>query len=177
MDVSHRNISYESYRNEDQDCSFLVVDAAHAVPDRGAFARDACGEEAATGVLFLALEDSYAEPRVVTTLVDADGVVEPATPHAAACAARWAVERLEDTTVLLDTQTGTYRAVVDGGDVRVEALAPDIDDATVRVRRASTEDARLASPAPATDGGRPGHDGHPGTETVAPDEPNRADDD
>lgn len=178
MNVSDRTISYESYRSEDHDCRLLAVDAAQAVPDRGAFARIACeSEEGAEGVLFLALEESYAEPRVVTTFVNPEGDVERVTPAAAGCAAAWAIDRLGEETVLLDTQTGTYRAVADGEGVLVEALTPDGDGTDAAVVRENESQASLAAPAPAPDGGRLARSPQTETEPVVSEEPGPADDD
>jgi diaminopimelate epimerase len=177
MDVSERTIAYESYRSEDNNCRFLAVDAAQAVPDRGAFARAAVErEDDVAGVLFLALEEGYAEPRVVTTLLTPDGAVERVTHAAASCAAAWAVDRIRDDTVLLDTQTGTFRAAVSGETVRIESLAPGAEDATAAVRRDRERDASLAAPAPAPvpDGGRPNRSG---TDVVTSEEVRPADDD
>lgn len=177
MNVSDRTISYESYRSQDNDCRLLAVDAAQAVPDRGAFVRAACeSEDDADGVLFLALEEGYAEPRVVTTFVDPEGVVARVTPAAAGCAAAWAIDRLGEDTVLLDTQTGTYRAVADGEGVVVESLSEKNDRTNAAVVRDET-DASLAAPAPAPDGGRLGHSPRTETEPVVSEEARPADDD
>lgn len=192
MNVSDRTISYESYRSENHDCRLLAVDAAQAVPDRRAFVRAACeSEDDAEGVLFLALEQSYAEPRVVTTFVNPEGTVERVTPAAAGCAAAWAMDRISEETVLLDTQTGTYRAVADGdersssgnrtrsGDgegVVVESLSEEADRTNAAVVR-DESDASLAAPAPAPDGGRLGHSPRTETEPVVSEEPRPADDD
>ena len=177
MNVSNRTISYESYRSEDHDCRLLAVDAAQAVPDRGAFVRAACESEGdADGVLFLALEESYAEPRVVTTFVNPDGIVERVTPAAAGCAAAWAIDRLGEDTVLLDTQAGTYRAVVDGEGVLVESLSEEKDRTNAAVVRDESE-ASLAAPAPAPDGGRLDYSPRSETESVVSEETPPADDD
>lgn len=179
MNVSDRTISYESYRSEDHDCRLLVVDAAQAVPDRGAFVRAACeSEDDADGVLFLALEESYAEPRVVTTFVNPDGIVERVAPAAAGCAAAWAIDRLGEDTVLLDTQTGTYRAVTDtdGAGVVVESLSEKDHRTNAAVVRDESE-ASLAAPTPAMNGGRLGHSPRSETNSAVSEETSLADDD
>ncbi|RDI71032.1 hypothetical protein [Halopelagius longus] len=178
MNVSDRTISYESYRSENHNCRLLAVDAAQAVPDRRAFVRAACeSEDDAEGVLFLALEQSYAEPRVVTTFVNPEGTVERVTPAAAGCAAAWALDRIGEETVLLDTQTGTYRAVADGDGVRVEALSSEDEGTNAAVVRERESEASLAAPAPAPDGGRLGRSPRTETESVVSEEPRPADDD
>lgn len=177
MNVSDRTISYESYRSQDHDCRLLAVDAAQAVPDRGAFVRAACESEGdAEGVLFLALEESYAEPRVVTTFVNPEGIVERVTPAAAGCAAAWAIDRLGEDTVLLDTQTGTYRAAADSDGVLVESLSEERERTNAAVVR-DESDTSLAAPAPAPDGGRLGHSPRSETGAVVSEESRPADDD
>ena len=102
---------------------FVVVDAAEQVSDRRAFARALCDRTAgishpdsprvgADGVLFLHLEAEYATPRVVMTLVQPDGSVAAMCGNGARCAARWAAERTGSDEVMIDTQSGTRRAVV-----------------------------------------------------------------
>jgi diaminopimelate epimerase len=102
---------------------FVVVDAAEQVSDRRAFARALCDRTTgishpdsprvgADGVLFLHLEPEYASPRVVMTLVQPDGSVAAMCGNGARCAARWAAERTGNDEVMIDTQSGTRRAVV-----------------------------------------------------------------
>ncbi|MFB6205925.1 MAG: diaminopimelate epimerase [Haloglomus sp.] len=103
---------------------FVVVDAAERVGDRRAFARVLCDRASgishpdshrigADGVLFLHLEAGYAPPRVVMTLVQPDGSVAAMCGNGARCAARWAADRTGSDEVMIDTQSGTRRAVVD----------------------------------------------------------------
>jgi diaminopimelate epimerase len=102
---------------------FVVVDAAEQVSDRRAFARALCDRTTgishpdsprvgADGVLFLHPEPEYASPRVVMTLVQPDGSVAAMCGNGARCAARWAAERTGSDEVMIDTQSGTRRAVV-----------------------------------------------------------------
>ncbi|WP_254829432.1 diaminopimelate epimerase [Haloglomus salinum] len=102
---------------------FVVVDAAERVGDRRAFARALCDRTTgishpdsphigADGVLFLHLETEYASPRVVMTLVQPDGSVAAMCGNGARCAARWAAERTGSDEVMIDTQSGTRRAVI-----------------------------------------------------------------
>jgi diaminopimelate epimerase len=111
---------------------FVVVDAAERVSDRRAFARALCDRTTgishsdshrvgADGVLFLHLETEYASPRVVMTLVQPDGSVAAMCGNGARCAARWAAERTGSDEVMIDTQSGTRRAVV-------SRLAPDAEN-------------------------------------------------
>lgn len=96
---------------------YLVVDAAHHVPDRRAFAGAHCGsdardgEDAAAAVLFLALDPDATPPRVVTTLVGPTGrrVVRP---PAARVAAAWAARRTGAGAAMVDAPRGTLRAAV-----------------------------------------------------------------
>ena len=102
---------------------FVVVDATERVSDRRAFARALCDRTTgishpdshrvgADGVLFLHLEAEYASPRVVMTLVQPDGSVAAMCGNGARCAARWAAARTDSDEVMIDTQSGTRRAVV-----------------------------------------------------------------
>jgi diaminopimelate epimerase len=111
---------------------FVVVDAAERVGDRRAFARALCDRTTgishsdshrvgADGVLFLHLETEYASPRVVMTLVQPDGSVAAMCGNGARCAARWAAERTGSDEVMIDTQSGTRRAVI-------SRLAPDAEN-------------------------------------------------
>jgi len=111
---------------------FVVVDATERVGDRRAFARALCDRTTgishpdsprigADGVLFLHLETEYASPRVVMTLVQPDGSVAAMCGNGARCAARWAAERTDSDEVMIDTQSGTRRAVV-------SRKAPDEND-------------------------------------------------
>lgn len=179
MTVAERTIPYESYQLL-SGCRVLVVDAEHVVPNRGAFAREACDREAdAVGVLFLAVEAEYAEPRVVATLVTAEGVVDDVSPAAAGCAAEWAVRRLDGGDVLLDTQTGTYRGEVTDEAVRVERLTAERERATVSVERERGGELAFAPPVPATDRSpaRRTESRDAATERVVSEQPRRADDD
>jgi diaminopimelate epimerase len=103
---------------------FVVVDAAETVSDRRAFARALCDRTSgishpdsprvgADGVLFLHLETEYASPRVVMTLVQPDGSVAAMCGNGARVAARWAAERTGSDEVMIDTQSGTRRAVIE----------------------------------------------------------------
>lgn len=109
---------------------FFVVDATEPVTDRRRFAADLCDRDegltvgdsvGADGVLFLALEDGYASPRVVMTLVQPDGSTAPMCGNGARCAAAWAAERTDASVVMVDTQAGTRRATIgDDGQVTIE---------------------------------------------------------
>jgi diaminopimelate epimerase len=114
---------------------FFIVDADEAVADRRAFAREVCDRQSgfdhpsadrvgADGVLFLALEDAFAPPRIVMTLVQPDGSIAPMCGNAAACAAAWAADRTGASEIMIDTQSGTREAVVDGDQVTVEMGTP-----------------------------------------------------
>ena len=122
-------IPFDKYHGTGND--FAIVDAAHRVPDRGAFASDLCERLDADGVLFLALEDQYSPPRVIMTLVQPDGGTADMCGNGARCAARWAAERTGSEEIMLDTQAGTRHAVVDDETVTVEMGAPDFDPANV----------------------------------------------
>src|SRR5699024_1471913 len=95
-----RTMNVEKYQGTGND--FFVIDASEPVADRRALAIELCdgddglavGERTgADGVLFLALEDGYASPRVVMTLVQPDGSTAPMCGNGARCAAAWAAER------------------------------------------------------------------------------------
>jgi diaminopimelate epimerase len=125
---------------------FVVVDATTDVPDRRAFARALCDRETgishpdservgADGVLFLSLEADCSPPRVVMTLVQPDGSVAAMCGNGARCAAAWAVERTGTDEVMIDTQAGTRRAVVEDDDtITLEMGSPSFAPATVPVR-------------------------------------------
>ncbi|PSQ13039.1 diaminopimelate epimerase, partial [Halobacteriales archaeon QS_7_68_65] len=90
-------IPVEKYHGTGND--FFVVDAAEPVADRRALAIELCDRDdglsigesvGADGVLFLALEDGYASPRVVMTLLQPDGSTAPMCGNGARCAAAWA---------------------------------------------------------------------------------------
>ncbi|WP_435077148.1 diaminopimelate epimerase [Halococcus sp. AFM35] len=129
-------MNVEKYHGTGND--FFVVDASEPVADRRRLAIEFCdgesgiavGERAgADGVLFLALEERYASPRVVMTLVQPDGSTAPMCGNGARCAAAWAAERTDSDTVMVDTQAGTRRATIDEEDVTIEmgraSFAPD----------------------------------------------------
>ncbi|MFC7166516.1 diaminopimelate epimerase [Halospeciosus flavus] len=111
-------IPYETYHGTGND--FAIVDAENHVPDRGAFAEQLCADIGVDGVLFLALEDKYSPPRAVMTLFQPDGGTAEMCGNGARCAARWVAERTGSDEVMLDTQAGTRRALVDGEEVTVE---------------------------------------------------------
>jgi diaminopimelate epimerase len=125
-------ISVEKYHGTGND--FIVVDAAIPVPDRRAFAIDHCDRETgidhpdstvgADGVLFLALEDQYSPPRVVMTLVQPDGSVAAMCGNGARCTAAWAARETGAREMMVDTQAGTRRAVVEDDSVRIEMGRP-----------------------------------------------------
>ncbi|EMA47508.1 diaminopimelate epimerase [Halococcus morrhuae DSM 1307] len=130
-------MNVEKYHGTGND--FFVIDASEPVADRRALAIELCDSDdglavgertGADGVLFLALEDGYASPRVVMTLVQPDGSTAPMCGNGARCAAAWAAERTAAETVMVDTQAGTRRATVDDAEgVTVEmgaaSFAPD----------------------------------------------------
>jgi diaminopimelate epimerase len=108
---------------------FFVVDATEPVTDRRRLATALCDRKngmtvgdstGADGVLFLALEDSYASPRVVMTLVQPDGSTAPMCGNGARCAAAWAARRTDTDVVMVDTQAGTRRATVGEDSVTIE---------------------------------------------------------
>ena len=113
-------IAYERYRSGN--ATYLVVDATNYVRNRRAFARrhcdseevvpDSSGQRGADGVLFLALEPEFRPPRVVMTLVRADGQRKPVCPAGVRCAAAWTARRTDADRVMVDTQAGTREAVV-----------------------------------------------------------------
>ena len=125
-------IGFEKFHGTGND--FFVVDAAEPVSDRRRLAIALCDRDdglsvadsvGADGVLFLALEDGYASPRVVMTLVQPDGSTAPMCGNGARCAARWAAVRTETDVVMVDTQAGTRRATVgDDGRVTIEMGSP-----------------------------------------------------
>ncbi|MEA5387746.1 hypothetical protein VB773_17780 [Haloarculaceae archaeon H-GB2-1] len=123
---------------------FFIVDADEGVADRRGFARRVCDRDTgvdhpdaarvgADGVCFLALEDSFAPPRIVMTLVQPDGSIAPMCGNAAACAATWAANRTGATEIMIDTQSGTREATVDGDTVTVEMGTPTCAPAAVPV--------------------------------------------
>jgi len=135
-------IHVEKYHGTGND--FVIVDAAAEVPDRRAFARRVCDRDTgiehensprrgADGVLFLALEDEFDPPRVVMTLVQPDGSVAAMCGNGARCAAKWAAERTGADEVMIDTQSGTRHAVVDGDVVTIEMGRPRFDPDEVPV--------------------------------------------
>jgi len=126
-------IHVEKYHGTGND--FVVVGAAAEVPDRRAFARRVCDRDTgiehedsrrrgADGVLFLALEGEFDPPRVVMTLVQPDGSVAAMCGNGARCAAKWAAERTGAEEVMIDTQSGTRHATVDGDVVTIEMGRP-----------------------------------------------------
>ncbi|SEW04764.1 diaminopimelate epimerase [Halobacterium jilantaiense] len=126
-------ISHDQFHGTGND--FAIVDAAHYVPDRAAFAEHACATLGVDGVLFLAVEPQYTPPRAVMTLVQPDGSTAAMCGNGARCAARWVAEREGVDTVMLDTQAGTRRAEVDGDTVTVEMGEPAFDPGAVPVAR------------------------------------------
>ena len=120
MSQTHETVEFEKYHGTGND--FVVVDATDHVPDRAAFARehcdretgvgDAAGRRGADGVLFLALEEQYAEPRVVLTLVQPDGSVAAMCGNGARVAAVWAARRTGARRLMIDTPAGSRRATV-----------------------------------------------------------------
>ncbi|MFC5366732.1 diaminopimelate epimerase [Salinirubrum litoreum] len=147
-DITTRSVAFEKYHGTDND--FVVVDADEYVPDRGAFATTYCdrsegvspasvvGREAgavaseggiegpvgADGVLFLALEDAFSPPRVVMTLVQPDGSTAAMCGNGARCAAAWASNRTGSEEIMIDTQSGTRHARVEGGEATIEMGVP-----------------------------------------------------
>jgi diaminopimelate epimerase len=135
-------IDVQKYHGTGND--FVVVDAAADVPDRRAFARVLCDRDTgiehddsprrgADGVLFLALEDEYCPSRIVMTLVQPDGSVAPMCGNGARCAAAWAASETGCDEVMIDTQSGTRRATIDGDEVSIEMGAPTFEPAKVPV--------------------------------------------
>lgn len=166
-------IEYERYRSGD--ATYLVVDATNDVRDRRAFAVRHCGSaggvpgpaaddrdarRGADGVLFLALEPEFRPPRVVTTLVRADGHREPECPDATRSAAAWAARHVPSDRLMIDTQAGTRKAVVHGEtttggptEVSVEVdpdRARDAEHPEIPARMAGSTRAAVG----VTDGGR-----------------------
>jgi diaminopimelate epimerase len=135
-------IHVEKYHGTGND--FVIVDAAAEVPDRRAFARRVCDRDTgiehdqpprrgADGVLFLALEGEFDPPRVVMTLVQPDGSVAAMCGNGARCAAKWGAERTGADEVMIDTQSGTRHATVDGDVVTIEMGRPRFDPDEVPV--------------------------------------------
>jgi diaminopimelate epimerase len=156
MSTTHTTVPFEKYHGTGND--FIVVDADHAVPDRPAFAAEHCDRETgvsvealaqdadaatgADGVLFLALEDRYTPPRVVTTLVKPDGSVAGAAGNGARCAAGWAAARTGTREFMLDTPAGSRLATVRGdptadAEVTVEMGVPSFDPRDAHLARDS----------------------------------------
>jgi diaminopimelate epimerase len=138
-DTAPRAVSFEKYHGTDND--FVVVDADEYVPDRGAFATTYCdrddgvspasvlgegieGTVGADGVLFLALEDAFSPPRVVMTLVQPDGSTAAMCGNGARCAAAWASNRTGSDEIMIDTQSGTRHARVEGSEATIEMGVP-----------------------------------------------------
>ncbi len=120
-------IQFEKFHGTGND--FFIIDATEPVPDRRQLAIDLCDRNTglvvgdsvgADGILFLALEDGYASPRVVMTLVQPDGSTAPMCGNGARCAAAWAAERTGAEVVMVDTQAGTRRATVGEESVTIE---------------------------------------------------------
>jgi diaminopimelate epimerase len=154
-DTAVRSVAFEKYHGTDND--FVVVDADEYVPDRRAFATTYCdrsegvspasvvGREAgavggdggiegpvgADGVLFLALEDAFSPPRVVMTLVQPDGSTAAMCGNGARCAAAWASNRTGSDEIMIDTQSGTRHARVEGGEATIEMGVPAFDPGEV----------------------------------------------
>jgi diaminopimelate epimerase len=155
-------VEIEKYHGTGND--FVVVDATETVSDRRAFARALCDRTTgishpdsprvgADGVLFLHLETEYASPRVVMTLIQPDGSVAAMCGNGARVAAKWAAERTGSDEVMIDTQSGTRRAVIEqdapddgnrshgdsrdfGDDVTIEMGRPRFTPDAVPVRTA-----------------------------------------
>jgi diaminopimelate epimerase len=138
-DAADRAVPFEKYHGTDND--FVVVDADEYVPDRGAFATTYCdrsdgvspasvlgegieGTVGADGVLFLALEDAFSPPRVVMTLVQPDGSTAAMCGNGARCAAAWASNRTGSDEIMIDTQSGTRHARVEGSEATIEMGVP-----------------------------------------------------
>lgn len=125
-------VSVAKYHGTGND--FIIVDASIPLPDRRAFAIEHCDREegishsdsavGADGVLFLALEDQYSPPRVVMTLVQPDGSVAAMCGNGARCAAAWAARKTQANELMIDTQSGTRRAIVGDDAVRIEMGDP-----------------------------------------------------
>jgi diaminopimelate epimerase len=130
------NFSFEKYHGTGND--FIVVDADICVPNRAAFAREACDRAegiGADGVLFLALEPDYRPPRVVMTLVQPDGSTAEMCGNGARCAAVWAAERANADEVMIDTLAGTRYARVRDGSATIEMGPPRFAPDAVPVAR------------------------------------------
>jgi len=135
-------VGIEKYHGTGND--FIIVDAAEDVPDRRSFAQALCDREAgiahpsshrtgADGVLFLALEEGYAEPRVVMTLVQPDGSIAEMCGNGARCGAAWAAERTGASEIMVDTMAGTRRATVTDESIRIEMGTPTFAPGAVPV--------------------------------------------
>ena len=145
MSIIESAVSVEKYHGTGND--FVVVDADHSVPDRGAFARTHCDRQSgvgaerdgarvgADGVLFLALEERYDPVRVVMTLVQPDGSVAAMCGNGARVVAAWAHDRTGESEFMIDTPAGTRRATVDGDRVTIEMGAPSFDPRDVPLAR------------------------------------------
>lgn len=135
-------IGFEKFHGTGND--FFVVDATEPVADRRRLAIALCHGDGglgledsagADGVLFLALEDGYASPRVVMTLVQPDGSTAPMCGNGARCAAAWAAERTETDVVMVDTQAGTRRATINEDSVTIEMGSPKFAPEAVPLAR------------------------------------------
>jgi diaminopimelate epimerase len=131
-------MEFEKYHGTGNE--FFVLDANEFVADRRRLAIDLCDRDdgltvgdtvGADGVLFLALEDGYASPRVVMTLVQPDGSTAPMCGNGARCAAAWAAARTDASVVMVDTQAGTRRATVGEDGVTIEMGTPTFAPAAV----------------------------------------------
>jgi diaminopimelate epimerase len=147
MSIIETAVPVEKYHGTGND--FVVVDADHSVPDRGAFARTHCDRRSgvgagrngarvgADGVLFLALEERYDPVRVVMTLVQPDGSVAAMCGNGARVVAAWARDRTGESEFMIDTPAGTRRATVDGDRVTIEMGTPSFDPRDVPLARES----------------------------------------
>src|SRR5699024_3725106 len=137
-------IEFEKYHGTGND--FIVIDANEPVVNRRRLAADLCDRESglawggsvgADGVLFLALEDGYASPRVVMTLIQPDGSIASMCGNGARCATAWAAERTDSNVVMIDTQVGTRRATVgEDGTITIEMGSANFAPSAVRLARA-----------------------------------------
>ncbi|WP_458185108.1 diaminopimelate epimerase [Haladaptatus sp. NG-WS-4] len=128
------DVSFQKYHGTGND--FVVVDANVPVPDRAAFARQACDRDegiGADGVLFLALEPDYRPPRVIMTLVQPDGSTAEMCGNGARCAAVWAAERTGTDEVMIDTLAGTRYAKIRDGGATIEMGSPRFEPERVPV--------------------------------------------
>jgi diaminopimelate epimerase len=133
-------IAFEKFHGTGNE--FFVVDATEPVTDRRRLATALCDRDTglrvadsvgADGILFLALEDGYASPRVVMTLVQPDGSTAPMCGNGARCAAAWAARRTDADVVMVDTQAGTRRATVGEDTVTIEMGRANFAPAAVPV--------------------------------------------